>query len=1310
MRRPLAALFLLIFALLVVGSFAFLRSQAAADLLCAQIEARGAKWVDGTVLVGRCELDPLSVALAFHDVAIRSPRRGIELDVDRLELKLREVQAPSEQVLVDSLVVRGPRLRVDLARLEAARDPAAATWDGCGLPELPLRVLSGEVEEAELTLRRGDAPFLEVADLSVSTRGWGQSLSARIASASGTLHVGAAEPLSFSGVAAEGEVQTEGMIITTGGISAEVGGLATHLREGRVSLCELSAAWSAEVEGELERWLTLAGASPELRETARGQLALKVNGSGSILDPGLGGALHFREASLDHFWIGNSSIEATLEGEEVQLTRLVTDAMKGELEVKGTIGLAEPYPARLAVKVKEGSLEALVGSLGLPGAWVDARISGGGSLEGSLHPLDLRGPADLQVVDFVTLDRPVREGPGRPDETFLTLPPATVKTPVRVTADTISVTGGEVALANSRVNVQGDFPLSGNAPVALTGLADSIDLGQDIPRIADMPYSGVVKGPFSLTGPYSDLRIEGRLGGRAFSVDGIEAGVVTGQLVFEDMVISVAGAAGQRGRTQYVLNEAGIRVGEDPKDFTFDIAVAEGRLEDLIPALENWHPLARRFSGTTGEASGSIHVEGPLEKVSFQLEARAAKGVLEGQPYESLSLRGGLIDRERFQIDEARIRVGADDLTTVRGFAVIDGELGLSIATRELPLERLHWLEGEGLEGRVSGDLVTSGTWMVPKVTGALALEGLRTRGIDQGQGKVQVSLEGDALTLRGGLDGERLGGTVKVDLDGGGLELELAWKEQELARWIPVLDTRGRLAPGWDGASEGSLRLTGHPERLSSWRGAFSLTRLRVKREKLELALAGGAELQVRDGTLATRGLTVISEASSIHLRGSAGQSEGLDLTLSGTLGLAALASLLPELDAASGTLELQASVGGAWERPTLVGSGRVVNAGLATSFLPFEIEALGGEVTFSQRAVVFDGFTGIAGRGRIDLSGELHLERLMPKRIHLVTRLDEVRIAPTDELQLTLAGALFLDGPAGDLFLSGNLQAVRGRYEAELGVEGLLPWAQSRKASLSESSEDALPLRLDVTLQVPGTMVVATPELDMRLQGDLRLLGTLASPGLLGTVDALEGEAKFRGNRFRVSHAVVDFQSPDRIDPTFDVNAEAEVRDYRVHVHAFGSPEEPRVILTSEPELAEADLLTLLTLGLTARDAEGLDGGEAAFAVMDALFSATGLDRQVKRFLPDNEILRAPRLRLTSGYSAGTGQVEPRVAFESRLFTDALRLRYSAPIGAPGQRATAEVRITDTISAQAEWDTENRESEVGNLGVDLKLRWELE
>ena len=106
----------------------------------------------------------------------------------------------------------------------------------------------------------------------------------------------------------------------------------------------------------------------------------------------------------------------------------------------------------------------------------------------------------------------------------------------------------------------------------------------------------------------------------------------------------------------------------------------------------------------------------------------------------------------------------------------------------------------------------------------------------------------------------------------------------------------------------------------------------------------------------------------------------------------------------------------------------------------------------------------------------------------------------------------------------------------------------------------------------------------------------------------------------------------------------------------------------------------------------------------------SVTGLDRQVERFLPKNAVLRDLTIRVATLYNGATGLVEPTPQLESKLLTEQLKIRIAQPVSGRGTRAQAEYQFTDRISAQVQWDNENVDYSFGNLGLDLKLRWDVE
>ena len=204
-----------------------------------------------------------------------------------------------------------------------------------------------------------------------------------------------------------------------------------------------------------------------------------------------------------------------------------------------------------------------------------------------------------------------------------------------------------------------------------------------------------------------------------------------------------------------------------------------------------------------------------------------------------------------------------------------------------------------------------------------------------------------------------------------------------------------------------------------------------------------------------------------------------------------------------------------------------------------------------------------------------------------------------------------------------------------------------------------------------------------------------------MIGSLTMTEGSrAMFRGNEFALSHAVVDFTERNRMEMGLDVHGESRVRDYQVFMHVFGPLTEPKLSLTSSPPLSQPDIITLLSMGYTSRDTPASSGvqGMAPAAAAQALISASGLDEQVRRFMPRGEVLQDLSVRVTSAYSESLGQVEPRAEFESWLVKDRLKLRYQAPLSGrqgaegPGRAAARRSHLPPVPVGQRQPRREDR------------------
>jgi translocation and assembly module TamB len=135
--------------------------------------------------------------------------------------------------------------------------------------------------------------------------------------------------------------------------------------------------------------------------------------------------------------------------------------------------------------------------------------------------------------------------------------------------------------------------------------------------------------------------------------------------------------------------------------------------------------------------------------------------------------------------------------------------------------------------------------------------------------------------------------------------------------------------------------------------------------------------------------------------------------------------------------------------------------------------------------------------------------------------------------------------------------------------------------------------PLRLDVRVVAPGTLRIENSDATIVSSADLSFRGTYERPIVFGRTEISRGEFIFEGRRYLVTRGTIDFTNPLRIDPTFDVEAETQVRvpgqTYRVRLSASGTMQRLRPVFMSDPPLPPVEVASLLLGDLaTGQDAD--------------------------------------------------------------------------------------------------------------------------
>ena len=1305
-KRRLALLTLAVVLALLAGTLAALRTRWAGDQICALAASRISGATGLPIAVEACTLDPFSLSLVVEGLRL-GPAEAPVFTAAAASARLSPVQGFGRRLALAEVSLTRPHLRL------------AVPQPGATPARCPPEALD-RLDVARLTLAEGAAALLlpgggrvEVEGLAVDARkadgGWRLGPAPRrlrVAAAAGLVSVAAGEQTwrvvrpSVEGVVA---LDLSGLVLARA--EALVGASRLGLRGEVRDLCAPLFDLTATAQGTLPGLVALAGvdASPW-----NGDLAVEATVKGPLASPEVGGTVAFQRLRRgETIAPGAGQGRWRWQGDRIAVDELSLPFEGGRLSATGHVLLRRDVPLDLDVKLENVEFGELLERLDVKGSWVQMRLEGGGHLAGPVWPPDIAVRLDLQVSHFRSLAGPWREA--RPGAfTVVEAERGRLLAPFRIRLDGITFEGAriEVGQGSAEVDAQINFATARGFSVRATADADLDALR----HVAGLPWGGRAQLTATVAAaPYGNPRVEAKVRAERFRFLDVDLGAATTDLSYgPDRSLRLSGIDGQRGQARY-QGFLTVDLGASPVRLTASRLTASGRLRDLFDAVLDWLPKAKvlrdALDGQLVEAVARATGRAAAPDVEF--EARLGPGTLLGRRFDAGRLAGRLAEGAAATFRQAELSFGP-------GTASATGRWGLAppypwdlqVAVAGVPAAALG-LPGGDWGGSVSGAASLARSLEAPDVRFALNGAALTVAGAAVGTVQVGGVVDGARLQVTASGDGARFSGEAR-------LEGKLPYR----ARAELDVEDAGRLWPGgppsgFRAALEGVATAEGDLTDLAASRGRVGLSRVSLAQADFKLENAAPVALAFGGGRLEVERLAILGVDTELNVTGAIAAGGGLDLAASGGLDLRLVTGAFPALRRLHGRLALEARVGGSTAAPLLIGEGRLEETGFVLRGGQATFEGLAGPLTFSQNKVLFDALTARVNGGQLALAGELELDRLFPARLRVEGRLEEVPVAVPASLPALLSGRLEAVGTPEETLVTGRLHVLRARYVEDVALEKNMYDLRRRRAPPPRAYDKAGEwLRFDVQLVVDGDARVENDLVRGGMRGELTLVGSLAAPGLLGALSMTEGSrAVFRGNEFLLSHAVVDFTDRHKVEMALDVHGEARVADYQVFLHLFGTMSDPLATLTSSPPLSQPDIITLLSVGFTRRDTPtgSATTGLATAAAAQALFAASGLDEQVRRFLPRGGPLRDISVRITSVYSEVNQQVEPRAEFESWAWQDRLRLRYQAPLaGARGQRAQAELRLGDHTAVQYQYDTDNPNVGGGDHGMDLKLRWE--
>jgi translocation and assembly module TamB len=701
----------------------------------------------------------------------------------------------------------------------------------------------------------------------------------------------------------------------------------------------------------------------------------------------------------------------------------------------------------------------------------------------------------------------------------------------------------------------------------------------------------------------------------------------------------------------------------------------------------------------TGNAILQGHRSAPLGTARFT----SASGTFSGVRYEGLAvesvLRGSVTE-----VTSGTATVGGGTLL-FRGTASEDGTYDGEATAEGVDVGALAASAGRSSDwtGVLSGRAVGFGTLDRPRLTAHVAGRELARSGESLGALEADIRGEGDGAIVLAA----RTSGGIGLAIDGRvavapphDAALEVVMAHTPLDAILRAFHAALPKAVGLAAAGRATLR--GPLARPRELTADLSLDGVDLRLPDYPVANRGPIEIAVGNGRVHLREFHLAGEGTDLRVGGSVGfgPADTIDLSVEGAADLRALSLVSSELRG-HGATRLSVFVAGSRQAPEVAGTIDLDGDGIRMRGFPHGVEDVKGRITFDAHRAQWTGVTGTLGGGAVELSGQAaHVAgRLTTFDVQGIGR--GITLRYPEGMKSTVDAELRLFGDEDRQWLTGAIDVRQAawtrRYDVASELLATGPVVAAGDAHLGGG------IRFDVKVRAPGTLRIDNNLATLQARADLTLQGTYDAPALLGRAEIDRGRVYFQGNTYVIRRGTIDFSNPQKIDPLFDVEAEARVRSYNVVLKTQGTLDHVTPTLTSDPPLSTVAILSLLAgadeseVERTSelRDRSELAATGAATLAAGRLSEQFGLERRASR-LGLSRFSIDPTVGVRGEYRNSTVRLTA-----GRRLTPDLSVVFSQELrGSDEHLLSLEYSLSDKLSLLL------TRAAPGGLGFDLRLR----
>jgi len=836
-----------------------------------------------------------------------------------------------------------------------------------------------------------------------------------------------------------------------------------------------------------------------------------------------------------------------------------------------------------------------------------------------------------------------------------------------------------------------------------------------------LAFNGNIRG--RLVSP----EVNGRITLGSLLVNGTELGALSASIAMNDAELRVAdGQLSERDGGGVHFSLIAPRSGENNAslDATLDRFSARSVLA-LSPLSGN----QRVTSDTEADISGKITISGIPNAMSGSANLTLGPGRLAGEP-----LQGGVaratFNGPNVNIENVDVRLGAGHIVASGNLNTTTKEFDLQGRAEGVQLDRLAALTSRPGVSSISGLAEFNA-----HVTGNFA---------DRDFSRYQITFDGKAtdvvvnghpagaLTLQGRTQNQQLSITLTTGLLGGTGQVVAAninLASESLPATIETTLTNADLTNllaivlpntgvSVSGRANGTIKASGNlidddgNFSLAGLTGEANFSELNFRVEDIQLAATTPLVVKFRPNEVAFEAARFTGPGTNIVLDGTIASGSGgrQSLDVNGDLNLRVLNGVSPDFFS-SGTAQVAMRINGSFEAPRVIGTASVNNGSVSVLLgnERWNVANLKAAIRFTANQAQIDSFDGMLGGGRITATGGALLEGFRVSAFRVNLRGTNVTVPFPEDFRSTLDADVEIRGSSREQLIGGTVNLRRTEYTKDIELADII---NTRRESIEEGAEIELTrTAVFAALRVEGrnALVVRNNLADLVGSVSLQLDGPVNDPTISGRITATSGTLNFRNDRYEITRALLDLPPGRNQDPVVNIQAESNIRGYRVIVSLTGPLSQPQAAVRSEPALPQSDVVSLITTGqLSSGDTSTSilsqsEVGAATSLLTDALINAPAQRATSKLFgLTRFEI--SPVIGGTSGSTPSA-----RLTLGRRISKE-VTITYSTNVTSdPNQILSLEYRVSDRLSFIAQYEqasTRRLTSRTNNFSFEIRFR----